>query len=121
MNKYQKALWNITQKLNEYSPTDNYGQDLILLQELVVKTIPKKPKKVKNTILKFDYTDSEKFQHDFDDDYICPNCVSTLGDIKELKFNDFQDNYNQNIEYCSCCGQALDWSEEFEYYIKEMG
>ena len=37
MNKYQKALWNIIQSLNEYSPTDNYGQDLNIIQEIVDK------------------------------------------------------------------------------------
>lgn len=109
MNKYQKALWNITQKLNEYSPTDNYGQDLSILQELVDKATPKKPRR------QSDYTaDFARIQYGFNYYYcVCPNCSSTLcEDIEELKFNDFQDNYNQDIEYCHCCGQALDWSYE---------
>ena len=106
MNKYQKALWNIIQNLNEYSPTDNYGQDLIIIQELVDKATPMRPR------IEIDDTDSEQSQYGLDY-YVCPNCSSTLyEDTEHMKINDFQDSYNQDIEYCHCCSQALDWSEE---------
>ena len=117
MNKYQKALWNITLNLNDNIPTDNYGQDLNILQMLVDKATPKKPKKAKRLIRKLDYPDFEGIQYGFGyyvwpSCYVCPNCSSTLyEDTEELKINDFQDNYNQDIEYCRCCGQALEWSE----------
>ena len=118
MNKYQKALWNITQNLNDNIPTDNYEQDLNILQWLVDNATPMRLKKAKRLIRKLDYRDFEGIQYVFGyyvwpSYYVCPNCSSTLyEDTEELKINDFQDNYNQDIKYCRCCGQALDWNED---------
>lgn len=121
MNKYQKALDYLAEN-SMYETVGRRGREIWkevthegieaqdLLQELVDKATPKKPR------IKFDYTDFDGIQYGFGYyiyPYVCPNCSSTLyEDTEELKINDFQDNYNQDIEYCRCCGQALDWSEE---------
>lgn len=98
MNKYQKALWNIIQMLNDNIPTDNYGQDLNILQELVDKTIPKKL--------------AIKYFKNYGYDYLtCPTCF----DVKISK-DDFDTTIFYKGKYCGECGQALDWnwSEENE-------
>jgi|LSQX01.2.fsa_nt_gb hypothetical protein len=122
MNKYQKALDYLAEN-SMYETVGRRGREFWkevthegieaqeLLQELVDKAVPKRPKKVKRLIRKLDYTYFEGIQYGFGY-YVCPNCSSTLGDAEELKINNFQDNYNKDIEYCRCCGQALDWSEE---------
>lgn len=78
MNKYQKALENLT----VYEVCD---KEIKTLQELVDKETPKKP----------------EFNCD-EDIYTCPYCGK--------KYETYYDGYQKN--YCSECGQALDWSDK---------
>ena len=57
------------------------------LKEAVEKQIPKKP-------IKIDETYNPERQ-EWDCDYECPSCGNPYADDS----------------YCSCCGQALDWSD----------
>lgn len=76
------------------------------LQELIDK---EKPKKVSIEFEDFDY-ELSKFGCDY---YICSKCDSVLyEDTEHLKINDYKDNFNQDIKYCHCCGQKLDWGEK---------
>jgi len=44
-------------------------------------------------------------EYNIDSDYICSSCGAVVGDCEaEEHFYD----------YCPCCGQAIDWSEETE-------
>jgi hypothetical protein len=92
MNKYQEAL----KFLGEYSlgcAITNHKDDTIkvindyrqTLQELVDKATPKKTIKSKNPL--FDYM------------VFCPACN------KSVSFKNY---------YCGSCGQALDWSDEYD-------
>jgi hypothetical protein len=89
MNKYQEALWKIKEmnimKLRhvDYLVVMPY-QDL--LQELVDRSIPKKPIKV--------YYNLELIN------YECPHCSELLG------FKSLSKTY---INVCRKCGQAMDW------------
>ena len=87
MNKYQRALDEIKNMLNDMTQNENdsfkYHYYIKLgtvevLQELVDKATPKKPTFVES------YPSGE-----------CPNCDESIG----------------GRNYCHNCGQALDWSE----------
>ena len=91
MNKYQEALSNIRyyyaqsqkyKKLQKYNAT----RQLETLQELVDKATPKKPK---NWKAERRLNGAVEFN--------CPVCNRI---------------YNERVNFCSSCGQALDWSEE---------
>ena len=85
MNKYQQALNNC---VNRWAPTADWN----LLKALVEKATPKKPVKKKfNEATMWDCADY------FVERNACPTCK-----IKIINKSDF----------CPCCGQALDWSEE---------
>jgi len=98
MNKYQEAL----NRIAKYCGVNNSSMledALKTLQELVDKATPKKPK-------------IEIDDNDYCDYFVCPNCYSTLyEDTEHLKRNHFEDSYNQKIENCHCCGQALKWKD----------
>ena len=89
MNKYQEALWNIIQKLNEYSPTDIYGQDWIIIQELVDKATAKKP------------IEKELWHGGIASK--CPECGFCL--TNSMLPCDTQ------YKFCPECGQKIDWEE----------
>lgn len=103
MNKYQEALLNIRYyyaQSQKYKKLQKYNaiRQLETLQELVDRDTPKKP----NEQLIDNYfkgipgeTPNEKELN-----YFCPNCNELVGD-EWSKYN-----------YCPCCGQAIDWSEE---------
>ena len=91
MNKYQKALRNIIQSLNERRPTDNCGQDLNILQEIVDKEITMK-------VLIIDRADLFYI-------YYCPDCGATL-------LVDRSGHPKHLFNYCGKCRRKLDWSEE---------
>lgn len=93
MNKYQKALWNIIQILNDNIPTDDYGQDLDILQELVDKETTMK-------VLIIDRSDLFYI-------YYCPDCGATL-------LVDRSRHPKHLFVYCGKCRRKLDWSEQNE-------
>ena len=97
MNKYQEALDYLVGELkgcDEAISDFEYRQELNskreaaekLLQELVDKATPKKPKN-----WKAEKRISGKVE------FNCPVCNRL---------------YTDRINYCSSCGQALDWSED---------
>lgn len=92
MNKYQKALETL-KKIPNRIPLKSFTDDVVkevdeafvTLQELVDKTIPKKAIEEKRLM---------------ELRYYCPTCESFIG-INEMVNN-----------YCSKCGQLIDWSDE---------
>ena len=81
MNKYQKALNNVKRV---YVESEHYDEeDIRLLQELVDKATPKKPKR--NVAC-----DKTNF-------YYCSKCNTDV---------------YIGMKYCCECGQALDWNDE---------
>lgn len=85
MNKYQEAL----KKLRKIEQTENtWDENCEVLQELVDKATPKKPKNWKaerrlNGAVEFN----------------CPVCNRL---------------YTERVNFCSSCGQAIDWSTDDE-------
>ena len=85
---------------------DVFINEIRILQELVDKQTPMKPR------IEIEDLDYEQCQYG-NDYFVCNECGSTLyEDTEHLKINDYQDQYNQDIEYYHCCGQKLDWSKE---------
>lgn len=80
MNKYQEAYQNVQAELPHNS------SDIVVLRELVEKSIPKKPKKLKKLKL-----------------YMCPTCGNA--GLTRYARNGRNENY-----YCYDCGQKLKWS-----------
>ena len=89
MNKYQEALDRQKQNIKKLREKEfvEYAEDFATLQELVDKEIPTKVK-----IKEFD---------NGEDGVFCPKCNRGL-------------SFHWKMEYCSCCGQKLDWSDENE-------
>lgn len=90
MNKYQEALLDIRyiyaqsqkyKKLQKY----NAKRQLETLQELVDKATPKKPRNWK----------AERYING-KVEFNCPVCNRL---------------YTERVNFCSSCGQAIDWSE----------
>ena len=94
MNKYQEALARIekTAFFKTEHDFDNFRKDAKLLQELLDKTTPMKPKI---------YIDNKKESKRV---YACPRCGNSC--LKKWA------NERQVNRYCWDCGQALDWSED---------
>lgn len=102
MNKYRKALFNLSLLEREYVfKTTNQFAPLVWtdrLEELVEKATPKKP----------DYVDIRPrwhspnvfYDYTIDKCYRCPTCNSRI-------FHVWKDDI-----YCPKCGQKIDWSEE---------
>ena len=97
MNKYQEALDYLAVSLQVFDETVDdkpYRDELEAkrenarkeLQELVYKSTPKKPKKWK----------AER-RPNGRVEFNCPVCNRL---------------YNERVNFCSSCGQKLDWSEE---------
>ncbi len=89
MSKYQEALEKIKEELEFGSRFDYdvyFKKEVKLLQELVERVTPKKP------IVKNEFYDEL-----YGDIKYCPNCNSMF---------EYMD------EYCSECGQNIDWSED---------
>ena len=83
MNKYQEALNNVRKV---YVESDHYDEeDIRLLQELVDKEKPMKPREAIDS--------RDRFTH-----YYCPKCNKKTILIPQ--------------EFCLNCGQKLDWSDE---------
>jgi hypothetical protein len=113
MNKRQEALTDIrysAKYLNDHINNcddicDEYVDDILtdcdILQELIDKETPKKPIK-KVLIDPYDYDEQGVFKNKI---FQCPNCKNTL--VDEYECIDYS---GQN--YCSNCGQRLDWSDE---------
>ena len=97
MSKYQEALdrlcmWATNKYCALQVPNAEYKDLKALLQELVDKATPEKPRK--ETFI----TGKSA--------YLCPTCQYALSSGKEY--------VSPTLRYCECCGQALDWSEENE-------
>lgn len=98
MNKYQEAYSII----NGYVLFHGLAEDgerykelikaLGMLNELVDKATPKKPRKEAFITGKSVYV------------YLCPTCHFCLLGDKEY--------VSPTLRYCKCCGQALKWEEE---------
>ena len=86
MNKYKEAFDELKEVL--YLPDKYLEKRLNILQELVEKATPKRPKT---------YCDDYSY---FD----CPSCGMTIGFMNE----------REEHHYCLNCGQALSWSESEE-------
>lgn len=122
MNKYQKALDRVRLDFEDRIKTDNIlmvGQiDIDILQELVDKQIPKKP------IIETDYMFYELGPYEYIY-LICPHCKSKLidesedGNLEDLISNN-KDYYKQDINFCHCCGQKLDWNILDEIFSLEL-
>lgn len=88
MNKYQEALSNIRYyyaQSQKYKKLQKYNaiRQLETLQELVDKDTPKKPK---NWTVRYRGIE-----------FNCPVCNRL---------------YTERVNFCSSCGQAIDWGEE---------
>lgn len=91
MNKYQEAIMLVREMLNAAEPNvmNHLAANRKLdheLQELVDKATPKKPKNWK----------AER-RPNGRVEFNCPVCNRI---------------YNERVNFCASCGQAIDWSEE---------
>lgn len=92
MNKYQEALDNLSNEVFSMFPTydlEGLADDTRTLQELVDRSIPKKPVRETETGLSYE---------------ACPKCGSLAMDDSD---------YGTAHDYCPNCGQALDRSEHW--------
>lgn len=119
MSKYQEALLELGKYTVVLSWSKNQTcsinelNEFKLLQELVDKQTPKEP------IIETDYMfyEEEMYEYIY---LICPNCKSKLidesedGNLEDLISNnkDYykKDYYNQDINFCHCCSQKLEWN-----------
>ena len=99
MNKYQEALdflcdfdWEENDCGEYYSlDKETLNANKSVLQELIDKATPKEP--------------------DLNDFIVlCPDCGAILCDA----FEAYGEDGSNEIHYCRCCGQALDWINEEE-------
>lgn len=95
MNKYEEALSSITFTMHLRVKPKYLGrcedENLDILEELVEKSIPKKPIKLH---------DGRRSK--------CPNCES------QLPFKKNAIKKHMPRLYCDRCGQRIDWSEDDE-------
>ena len=87
MNKYQDSLDNFVKALSHFTNFKSIHDWKSDLQELVDKATPKKPKNW--TVGKLLLNRGIEFN--------CPVCNRL---------------YTERVNFCSSCGQAIDWSEE---------
>lgn len=87
MNKYQDSLDNFVKALSHFTNFKSIHDWKSDLQELVDKATPKKPKNW--TVGKLLLNRGIEFN--------CPVCNRI---------------YHERVNFCSSCGQAIDWSEE---------
>lgn len=92
INKYQQAYQNIQAEL----PVDN--EDIVVLRELVEKSIPKQVEKA--TREEYEETGYTR---------VCPTCGQFAG--TKLQSCGIQYGIEEN-DYCCSCGQRLKWSDE---------
>ena len=98
MNKYEKAIDIVARYCSDYRsgifpPRHKSSKELDILMELVDKATPKK--------LEYEATGYYDGELVYDMAY-CPICRHEF----EYDINDW------GCDYCSDCGQALDWSKE---------
>ena len=86
MNKYQDSLDNFVKALSHFTNFKSIHDWKSNLQELVYKSTPKKPK---NWKAERRLNGAVEFN--------CPVCNRL---------------YNERVNFCASCGQAIDWSEE---------
>lgn len=92
INKYQQAYQNVQAEL----PVDN--EDIVILRELVEKSIPKQVKKAtRGEYEETGYT------------HVCPTCGQFVG--TKLQSCGIQYGIEEN-DYCCSCGQKLKWSDD---------
>lgn len=83
MNKYQNSLDNFVKALNLFTNFKSMHEWKSDLQELVDKATPKKPK---NWTVRYRGIE-----------FNCPVCNRL---------------YTERVNFCSSCGQAIDWSKK---------
>lgn len=100
MNRYEEAFDELKEVL--YLPDKYLEKRLNILQELVRKATPKKPDIYTDTrnYISFDGNCDDVYSVNV---YECPRCGSYIADCDEA---------NNCGDYCTCCGQKFDWSEE---------
>lgn len=86
MNKYQDSLDNFVKALSHFTNFKSIHDWKSDLQELVDRATPKKPK---NWKAERRLNGAVEFN--------CPVCNRL---------------YNERVNFCSSCGQAIDWREE---------
>ena len=86
MNKYQDSLDNFVKALSHFTNFKSIHDWKSDLQELVDRATPKKPKNWK----------AER-RPNGRVEFNCPVCNRI---------------YNERVNFCSSCGQAIDWREE---------
>lgn len=91
MNKYQKAYQNVQVELPHNS------SDIVVLRELVDKSIPKQAEK----------TTREEYE-ETGYTHVCPTCGKFVG--TKLQSYGIQYGIEEN-DYCRSCGQRLKWSD----------
>ncbi len=122
MNKYQEVLARVRLDFEDRIKTNNIlmvGRiDIEILQEIVDKQTPKKP------IIETDFMfyEEEMYEYIY---LICPNCRSILSDeseeiISNNKYYYKKDDFNQDINFCHCCSQKLDWNLLDEIFSLEL-
>lgn len=107
-NKYQEAFNRLSFNFGlDCLDKDLYKgeiEDFKLFQELVDKATSKKP------ILSEIYLNDEDQTDIYDENgYIDPN-VCCCPNCKKSKIYDFE--YSEKFNYCTFCGQRIDWSDE---------
>ena len=80
-------LFNNMEFAEKYQGKDEYAEVTLVIKEALEKQIAKKPVIVGEEYI-FEKDEWEK-------DYECPTCGNPYADDS----------------YCSCCGQAIDWSD----------
>lgn len=88
MNKYQQAYQNIQAEL----PVDN--EDIVVLRELVEKSIPKMVDATKPGL---SHCDAYNFY--------CPTCGTFIAYTSDPELG----NLSEYRYHCPCCGQRLRW------------
>lgn len=91
----QEAIENLQYLISDdcTDTQSDYVEEIELAIEALEKQIPKKPKQMLEPIRKHFNTGVNGFY--------CPICNSDLLDMD-----------NDCFEYCPCCGQKIDWSEQ---------
>lgn len=89
----QEAIENLQYLISDdcTDTQSDYVEEIELAIEALEKQTPKKPKRVLKIVGQFLMTYK----------FYCPICDSDLLDMD-----------NDCFEYCPCCGQKIDWSEQ---------
>lgn len=102
MNKYEKAYSHLIDVICAYCGKGDCGtclirNDLNVLSELVDKSTPTEPSIVKGAV----------------EATVCPHCGAWVERRIKIESPKVANAFAYPpLDYCHCCGQALDWSDE---------